>query len=137
MTLWEWLALLVVAGGFATVLAAGVRRAPLVDQARTLKNELEEIDRVIRLQEKNGNHPADGAWDPEDFRPLVKEKFRRLRETGCDPFGGAYPAVPDGRRPEIAPATVLHLKGRVDPAFWSPFRVGGSLPPPDIPSSPP
>ena len=125
MTVWEWLVLLAVAGGFVTVLSAGARRAGTVDLARTMKNELEEIDRVIRFEENEGRQPEDGLWDPPEYRALVKEKFVRLRETGLDPFGGAYPPVPAGQRPEVAEDTAATLRGTIDPAFWSPFHPAG------------
>lgn len=136
MTIWEWLVLLAVAGGFVTVLAAGARRAPVVDQARTLKNELEEIDRVVRTEENAGRKPDDGVWDPAEYRAMVKEKFTRLRETGLDPFGGAYPPVPAGQRPEVAAATAEKLQGTIDEAYWSPFHPAGTKPPAPPPAAP-
>jgi hypothetical protein len=133
MTIWEWLVLLAIAGSFAAVLAAGANRASIVDPARTLKNELEEIDRVIRQRREAGQVPPGGVWQPEDFRPLVREKFRRLRDTGLDPFGNPYAAVSAGQRPAVPAATAARLHGRLGDWFWSPFTA----PDPDAPPPPP
>ena len=126
MTVWEWLAILAVAAGFGFVLHAGYQRAPQVDDARVLKNELEEIDRVIRKAEADGAKPADGTWDPPEFLPMVRDQFTRLRETGNDPFGNPYPPVEMGARPAVADATVSELGDAIHPSFWSPFPPASS-----------
>ena len=131
MTVWEWLAILAVVIGFGVVLNTGYRRAPQVNDARTLKNELEEIDRVIRKAEAAGSKPADGSWDPPEYLPLVREQFTRMRETGNDPFGNPYPPVPLGCRPAVAEETIAALGTTIDATFWSPFPpapAAGSTP---------
>lgn len=130
MTVWEWLAILGLAACFGYVLAEGARRAPVVDKARVLKNDLEEIDRAIREAEAGGGRPEDGVWDPAEFRPLVREKFQRIREQGVDPFGHPFAPVPYQGRPMVPPATTLELAGVVHESFWSPFRTR-------LPESPP
>jgi type II secretory pathway pseudopilin PulG len=134
MTLLEWLAVIALVAGFGAVLVAGARRAPMVDEARTLKNELEEIDRAIRAAENSGQKPSDGVWDPPEFLPLLREKFTRLRESGSDPFGNPYPPVPVGARPTVAPETLQSLQGQLDPSFWRPF--GQPQPSPAVNPSP-
>lgn len=130
MTIWEWLAILGLVACFSYLLAAGAKRAPIIDKARALKNDLEEIDRAIRQAEAAGQAPADGVWDPEEFRPLVREKFQRIRDEGLDPFGHAFAPVPFQGRPMVPPATTLALAGVVDDSFWSPFLTR-------LPDSPP
>lgn len=141
MTFLEWLALAALVAGFGVVLATGAKRAPMVDDARTLKNELEEIDRAIRVAETSGQKPADGVWDPPEFLPLLREKFTRLRESGLDPFGNPYPPVPAGARPTVAPQTLQSLQGQLDPSFWRPFdqphSVAAAAPPPANPTPSP
>jgi len=123
-SLWEWLLVLVVAAGFVTVLVSGARRAPVVDKARQMKNELEEIDRVLREQESLGNRPLDNSWDPGDYLPLVRKKFTRMKTEGVDPFGHPYESVPwDGHRPPVPAATARELEGLIDPPFWNPFPL--------------
>lgn len=133
MTVWEWFAILALLACFGYVLAAGARRAPVVDKARVLKNDLEEIDRAIREAESAGQHPADGLWDPEEFRPLVREKFQRIREQGVDPFGHPFSPVPYQGRPMVPPATILELAGVVDDSFWRPFQTRSMATPPVAP----
>lgn len=121
MTPWEWFSILALLSCFGYLLAAGARRAPVVDKARVLRNELVEIDRAIRGAEKAGKSPDDGVWDPEEFRPLVREKFRRIREQGVDAFGHAFAAVPFQGRPIVPPETTRAVAGVIDDSFWSPF----------------
>ena len=121
MTLWEWFAILSLLACFGYLLAAGAKRAPVVDKARSVKNELEEIDRAIREAEATGKIPEDGLWHPEDFRPLLKEKFRRIREQGVDSFGNAFVPVPYHGRPIVPPETTREVAGVIDDSFWSPF----------------
>lgn len=126
MTIWEWFAILVLVASFGYLLAAGAKRAPLVDKARALKNDLEEIDRAIREAEAAGKAPDDGVWDAEEFRPLVREKYQRIREEGVDPFGHVFAPVPFQGRPIVPPDTTRELAGIIDDSFWSLFRT--SLP---------
>ena len=121
MTFWEWFAILALVASFGYLLAAGARRAPVVDKARALKNDLEEIDRAIREAEAAGKMPDDGVWDPEEFRPLLREKFQRIREKGVDPFGHAFAPVPHRGRPIVPPDTTRAVAGVIDDSFWSPF----------------
>jgi hypothetical protein len=128
MTIWEWLAILVLVAGFATVLGVGAGRAPVVDNARVMKNQLEEIDRAIREAEAAGKRPDDGQWAPGEYLPLLRDKHARLRESGLDPFGNPYGPVPAGGRPEVPAATQSLLAGTLDVSFWSPFRVQAAVP---------
>lgn len=137
MTVWEWLAILAVAGVFGSVLVAGAKRAPMVDVARSMKNELEEIDRVIREAEAAGRQPGDGIWDPAEYLPLLKPKFSELKETGKDRFGNSYGPVRTGGRPEVPAATATRLRGIIDPVFWSPFREASPAPAADSPAAQP
>lgn len=121
MTLWEWFAILTLVVCFGYLLAAGAKRAPVVDKARSVKNELEEIDRAIREAEAAGKIPDDGLWDPHQFRPLVRDKFRRIRDQGVDAFGHAFAPVPLHGRPIVPPETSREVAGVIDDSFWSPF----------------
>jgi hypothetical protein len=134
MTVWEWFAILGLVACFGFLLAAGAKRAPIVDKARTLKNDLEEIDRAIREAESAGKSPDDGVWDPEEFRPLVREKYQRIREQGVDPFGHTFAPVPYHGRPIVPPETSRQLAGIIDDSFWSPFltRLPPSVPVPPV-----
>lgn len=134
ITIWECLLVLGVVGVFATILVTGARRAPVVDAARQMKDELEEIDRVTREAQETGEAPASGVWRPGDYLPRVRRKFTRLREEGTDPFGNAWVAFPVDGRPVVPQATARELDGVIDPAFWSPFQVE---PPSPSPSSSP
>ena len=137
MTLWEWFAILGLVACFSYLLAAGAKRAPTIDKARMLKNDLEEIDRAIREAEAEGKVPDDGVWDPDEFRPLVREKFRRIRHEGVDPFGHTYAPVPYRGRPIVPPETSLSIGGVVDESFWSPFRTRFPATSPVFPVLPP
>ena len=75
----------------------------------------------IREAEAAGKIPDDGVWDPEEFRPLLREKFLRIREKGVDPFGHAFAPVPYHGRPIVPPETTREVAGVIDDSFWSPF----------------
>ena len=121
MTVGEWFSILSLVACFVYLLAAGAKRAPVVDKARALKNDLEEIDRAIREDEAAGKIPDDGVWDPAEFRPLVRGKFQRIREKGVDPFGHSFAPVPYRGRPIVPPDTLLAVAGIIDDSFWRPF----------------
>lgn len=130
MTVWEWLAILVLVACFGYVLASGARRAPVIDKARVLKNDLEAIDRAIREAEASGKRPDDGIWDAHEFRSLLPDKYKRIREQGVDPFGNPFAPVPYQGRPIVPSATSREVAGVVDDSFWSPFLTR-------LPESPP
>jgi hypothetical protein len=123
MTIWEWLANSALLASFAFVLYAGAQRAPVMDDARTLKNQLEEIDRALREAEAMGKKPAGASWQPEEYLPLLRVKYARLRESGQDPFGNSYGPIPAGQRPRVPAATQTQVAETVDVSFWSPYTV--------------
>jgi len=134
----EWTMLAALVLGFAGFLWQGARRAPVVDEARRMKSELWEIDRAVRPL-NDGSRTSSRRIEPAEYLPLVREKFRRLREQGSDPFGNPYPAIPDGGRIQVPAATGEALAGYLDASFWSPFAIEpkDTVPPGETSQPPP
>lgn len=120
----EWILIGIVVACMAAVLFTGWSRAETAETARRLKNELEEIDRRVRpFADEQRLATRDIA--PEEYRPLVRESFRRIREEGTDPLGNPYPPIPRGGRIAVPLATAEALDGLIHPTVWRPFVIEG------------
>lgn len=113
--------LLTILSGFAVVLVAGARREDTVEAARSIRSELEEIERsMVVMAEKN-------EWEDgrevtiEDLMPEVRTKFKRLHKTKADVFGNAYGPFRIGLLPGVPDQTFVELDGKIDPGYWDPY----------------
>ena len=106
---------------FAVVLVAGARREETVEDARSIRTELEEIERsMIVLAERNG-------WEDgrevtiDELLPEVRTKFKRLHKTKADALGNAYGPFWIGQLPGLPDASHAELDGKVSAGYWDPY----------------
>jgi len=113
--------LLTILFGFAAVLIAGARREDTVEAARSIRSELEEIERsMVVLAEKND-------WEDgrevtiENLMPEVRSKFKRLHKTKADVLGNPYGPFRIGLLPGVPDQSFVDLDGKIDPGYWDPY----------------
>lgn len=114
--------LLTILFGFVAVLVAGALREETVDEARSVRTELEEIKRSLRVMAANNNWEDGREVTIEDLLPEVRGKFKRLHRTKADIYGNPYGPFWIEVLPGVPDRTYDELDGKIGAGYWNPFR---------------
>ncbi len=107
--------------GFAAVLVAGSLREETVENARSIRTELEEIERSMIVMTEKNDWKEGREVTIEDLLPEVRSKFKRLHRTGADVFGNAYGPFRIGLLPGVPDETFTKLDGKIGNGYWDPY----------------